>query len=108
MILRSVRDGCEAQKELQQSMDVIDDWFRDQVEQALSEIDLVHENDGAMLVLVAKKFAKSIDIDRYGRDISFDVNASLKIAESPFLRKSIALTLVSPSNTPFLSTMSLL
>ena len=75
MILSSFRDGCEAQKEPQQRMNVIDDWFRDQVEQAFSEIDLVQGNDGAMLVLVAKKFAKIIDIDRYGQDVTFDANA---------------------------------
>ena len=108
MILLSVREGCEAQKEPQQSMSVIDDWFREQIEQAFGDIHLVQENDGAILVLVARKFAQTIDIHRYGQDITSEVNAQLKIAGSSPLRKSIALPPNSPSNTPFPSTMSLL
>lgn len=66
IILQSIRDGCETQKESQESMEIVDDWFRDQVEQALSDIERVEDNDGAVLVSVAKKFAKAMDIHRYG------------------------------------------
>ena len=47
-------------------MEIVDDWFQDQVEQALSDIERVEDNDGAILVSVAKKFAKAMDIHRYG------------------------------------------
>ena len=107
MILHSVREGCKAQKESQQSMKFIDDWVRDQIEQAFNDIHRVEENDGAMLVLVAKKF-KAINTDRYGQDITFEVEAQLKIAGSSPLQKSIALPSISPSNSYFPSTMSLL
>ena len=46
-------------------MNIVDDWFQDEVEQALSDIERVEDNDGAVLVRVAKKFAKAIDIHRY-------------------------------------------
>ena len=44
---------------------MIGDWVRDQIEQALSDIQQVEENDGAILVLVVKDFATALNIQRY-------------------------------------------
>lgn len=45
-------------------METVHSWIQDGVGQALNEIKLVEENDGAMLVLVAKKFAPAITMNR--------------------------------------------
>lgn len=43
---------------------MIYDWIQDRIEQALNELEVVEENDGAILVLIAKKFAKAIPMSR--------------------------------------------
>ena len=45
-------------------MKVINDWYQDQIEQALKDIKRVEENDGAVLVMVTKKFAKTMGLHR--------------------------------------------
>lgn len=46
-------------------MKSVHDWIRDQIEKALDEIEQVEENDGRILVLIAKKYAKEITMNRY-------------------------------------------
>lgn len=46
-------------------MEIIDNWFQDQLQQAMSDIERVEENDGAVLVIVAKRFANTTSIHRY-------------------------------------------
>lgn len=65
IILHSIRDGCQNRNQLEESMEIIDKWFQDQVQQAMSDIERVEENDGAVLVIVAKRFANTISIHRY-------------------------------------------
>lgn len=66
IILQCVREGFQAQTESQEHMQMISDWVRDQIEQALSDVQRVEENDGAILVLVVKEFATALNIHRYG------------------------------------------
>ena len=65
IILHSVREGCSKAQEPQEHIEMVDDWFQDQMEQALDDIQRVEENDGAILVIVDRKFAKGMDIRRY-------------------------------------------
>ena len=62
MILRSINVGSAAQDETQDSMTNIRIWIQDQFKQALKEIQLVEDNDGAIAILVAKNFAPEITL----------------------------------------------
>ena len=65
IVLRDIRAGCEKQDQPQERMKAVHDWIRDQIEQALDEIEQVEENDGRILVLIAIKYAKEITMNRY-------------------------------------------
>lgn len=65
IVLHSIRVGCEKQNLPQQSKEIVYYWIQDRIEQALNEIGRVEENDGAILVLIAKKFAKATIVNRY-------------------------------------------
>ena len=62
MILKSINVGSGAQDETQDSMTKIQKWIQDQFKQALKEIQLVEDNDGAIAVLVAREFAPGITL----------------------------------------------
>lgn len=64
VVLQSIRVGCETQNAPPETPKIIHNWIQDHIEQAMNEIDRVEENDGAILVLVAKKFAKAITMNR--------------------------------------------
>ena len=57
--------GCEKQNLPQESKEIVYDWIQDRIEQALNEIGRVEENDGAILVLIAKNFARATVVNRY-------------------------------------------
>lgn len=65
IVLFDIRLGCEAQNPSQESMQDVHNWIQEQVEQALNEIDRVDENDGAVLVLVARRYGQGITMNRY-------------------------------------------
>lgn len=64
MILFSIREACEARNEPQESMDYVRGWVENQIRQALDEIERVEENDGAVLILVAKEYLNDITTRR--------------------------------------------
>lgn len=64
VVLQSIRVGCETQNAPPESMKPVQNWMEDHIDQALNEIDQVEENDGAILVLAAKKFAKAVTLNR--------------------------------------------
>ena len=66
VVLFALREGCESQNPSQKRMDEVYSWIQDQVKRALNEIDRVEDNDGAILALVARKYAKAITMNRYG------------------------------------------
>ncbi|CAD6571107.1 MAG: hypothetical protein ASARMPRED_004203 [Alectoria sarmentosa] len=64
IVLHSIRVGCEKQNLPQESKEIVYDWIQDRIEQALNEIGRVEENDGAILVLIAKNFARATVVNR--------------------------------------------
>lgn len=56
--------GFESQNQPPEIVKDIDKWIPDQIEQALNEVERVEKNDGAVLVVVAKKFANMITVNR--------------------------------------------
>ena len=42
-------------------MDVVENWFKEQCEQAMNEMGRVREKDGEILVSMAKRFPKFLD-----------------------------------------------
>ena len=64
IILWSIRTGCGTQKKQQECITDVDKWIEDQLRKALNEIVRVEENDGALLVLVAKTFPHATSMNR--------------------------------------------
>ena len=42
----------------------VENWTIDQIAQALKEVERVEKNDGAILVIIARKFAKAVTMSR--------------------------------------------
>ena len=66
IVLLDIRTGIESRDLSQKKKDEVNRWIQGHLKRALDEIYQVAENDGAVLVLVARRYGKTVTMNRYG------------------------------------------
>ena len=65
IVLDSIRSGFESKEEPQKDSYILEVWVNNKLEEALSEIDRVEENDASLLIKVGKNYGKDFMISKY-------------------------------------------